>query len=202
MSQVNNFNFTDEELAVATDKHFILVKHDVMRKVSALFGELEREMKKDIAPLDPGNTGANFSAGKIFRGENYERFPYVLLDYPRIFNTRTVFAFRTMFWWGNEFSFTLHLQGEAMDRFRERLKENLPNTSMPGTYICVHESPWQYHFNPDNYVLLEDVLKEQKLDALLSRSFVKLSRKLSIDQFSNVIAEGKMTLNGFLKLIV
>ena len=51
------------------------------------------------------------STPKIAKGENYLQLPYVLLDYPRCFDKENIFAIRTMFWWGNFFSITLHLSG-------------------------------------------------------------------------------------------
>ena len=62
--------------------------------------------------------------GKIFRGENYRQLPYLVLDYPKHFSKESVLAFRTMLWWGNFFSCTLHLQGKALDERRSSLIQN------------------------------------------------------------------------------
>lgn len=201
MTQVNNFNLTGEELKLAKDQSFILTKLEVIRKVSELFGQLERELKSNIAEFELEKTGANVSAGKIFRGENYQQFPYVLLDYPRIFNTQTVFAFRSMFWWGNEFSFTLHLQGEAWQLYKENVLRNLKESADEEIYCCINDTPWKYHFNPDNYELLSALKSGSKIDQLAEKPFLKVSKRLSIDQFSDVLSFGKKTMNEFFLLL-
>lgn len=201
MSQVNKFHWTEEERQLAGSKAFILTKHSIVRKVSDLFGELERELKAIIADYELEATGANVSAGKIFRGENYRLFPYVLLDYPRIFNTSTIFAFRSMFWWGNEFSFTLHLQGEALERLRVKLEENIDRLSGQSVYFCIADGPWQYHFEQDNYRRLDEMdLKEVK-EWIRTKPFVKFSRSLPLDQMDDVLLTGKNTMKLFLEML-
>ncbi|HQW24051.1 MAG TPA: hypothetical protein PLI47_12175, partial [Bacteroidia bacterium] len=59
-----------------------------------LFGQLEVELKKVVSASGLQVDNLNVSSGKIFRGENYRGFPYVLLDCPRLFNRESVFAFR------------------------------------------------------------------------------------------------------------
>jgi hypothetical protein len=202
MSQVSNFRFTEEELTLAQDRTFIQIKLEVIRKVSELFGELERVLKNDIAGSGiKFSEGINVSAGKIFRGENYQSFPYVLLDYPRQFNTRSVLAFRTMFWWGNEFSFSLHLQGEEWERYRSSVMQNLNSIPDEGIYCCINESPWQYHFRADNYVPLRELKKNNELMRLEGKQFIKISKKLPIDRHEEVIDFGRATLKQFLSLL-
>ena len=101
----------------------------------------------------------NIESPKIFKGENYRQLPYIVLDYPRHFSTDRVFAFRSMFWWGKEFSFTLHLQGKAWEYYRNRVAERMGMLTGNDFYCCVNNSPWQYYFENDNYVVLDELLK-------------------------------------------
>jgi hypothetical protein len=82
-----------------------------------------------------------------------------------------------MFWWGNYFSCTLHLQGKQLDSFRQKLFDNLTRYVNEGVYICVNESPWEYHFEPDNYrrLTLDDKEFMQKC------GFLKLSKRIELE---------------------
>lgn len=200
MLQVNKIHWTEEELKVAGNTTFILTKHAVIRKVSDQFGVLERELKAIIGNYDLSHTKANVSAGKIFRGENYRLFPYVLLDFPRTFNTSTVFAFRSMFWWGHEFSFTLHLQGEALELFREKILLNIEKLKNNGVWICVSETPWQYHFERTNYCPLEEFDTQALERVIRDKNFLKLSRKLPVEEFDSIPEKGVETMKLFFQL--
>ncbi len=200
MVQVNKIGFTTEELGVVTDRSFVLLKHAAIKKITDGFGELERNLKKDIGQFDLPVEGLNTSTGKIFKGENYQLFPYVLLDYPRLFNTKSIFAFRTMFWWGHEFSFTIHVQGEALSYYRPRMEKNIDQLMNQSVYYCVNENPWHYHFGTDNYLPIEEILNEHSAIPE-SKSFIKLSRKLPIDQFDLVYEYGKETMELFFSVL-
>jgi hypothetical protein len=174
--QDTKLGLSEEELKAITDTTFFLLKHSATKKIMELYGGLEKEMKDKFSRYKFDVKNLNASSGKIFRGENYRLFPYILLDYPRLFNVNSVFAFRTMFWWGNEFSFTLHLQGEALDQYRNLLREKFELLLNKEVYICVNDTPWQYHFGNDNYILLDDA--GSKMNELLDNTFIKLCRKI------------------------
>jgi hypothetical protein len=180
------------------DQHFFLLKHAATLKIIGRFGLLEQELKKKFENTRLAASGISFLAGKIFRGENYRQFPYIVLDYPRLFSTKSIFAFRTMFWWGHEFSFTLHLQGEALRQYRQEILDNFDILKGNEVYYCVHNSPWHYHFGADNYRLLDG---ESERAGITSRSFIKLSRKIPVSAHDNLIPEGLATFSLFLKLL-
>ncbi|MBK8362435.1 MAG: hypothetical protein IPL24_01785 [Bacteroidetes bacterium] len=200
--QDNILNFSNEEMQVLVDKKFFELKHSSTAKMIELFGMLEVELKSVFSEAALNVEGLNSSSGKIFRGENYKLFPYVLLDCPRMFNKQSVFAFRSMFWWGNEFTFTLHIQGNAWEYFKPKLIRNLERLTESDIYFCVNESPWQYHLGTDNYLLLNSQKNlELALQILSAKDFVKLTRKLSISEYKSVIQVGKETLKLFLGLL-
>src|ERR1035437_2728368 len=107
--------FTPTELETIYNKKFFLVKASATGKIELLFTEVRDEIKSVIAKENmvlPKEVDAQ--TGKLFRGENYLYLPYLVLDYPKNFSKESIFSFRTMLWWGNFFSFTLHLQGKAL----------------------------------------------------------------------------------------
>ena len=192
-------DFTDRELTAIQDQEFFLIKSSATKKVIDLFGKMELELKSPVAQFDPGIQELNRTTGKIFRGENYKLYPYVVLDYPKLFSVQSVFAFRTMFWWGHEFSFTLHLQGNALDRFRATLLSNLNLLTGNQVYYCINDSPWHYSYSDTNYRNLEDV-KEIKQD-IERRRFVKLSRRLPLTHYAEAVNYCVATFRLFLSAI-
>jgi hypothetical protein len=197
--QVNNFNFSQEEVTAINERAFFLVKNSATKKVMELFGAIESEMKLWIRGNDFDIADLNISSGKIFRGENYKLFPYILLDYPRLFSKESIFSFRTMFWWGHEFSFTLHMEGAALDKNRNSLIKNIETLKDKNVFFCIHDSPWQYDFSKENYLPLEDI--ENIIQLLNEKSFIKISRKLPSSFHEEVFKFSLETFQLFLSLI-
>ena len=193
--------FSNEELEAIKDRNFFELKHSSTKKIVDLFGELEKELKAIASENDLNVEALNVSNGKIFRGENYNLYPYVLLDYPRLFTTESIFAFRTMFWWGSGFNFTLHLQGKALDKFRNKLVNDIESLIGKDVYYCVGKTPWQYHYEEDNYVLLSENTIDDITMMNSQNEFVKLSRRLDIDHFSMLKEKGIETYKMFYSLL-
>jgi hypothetical protein len=196
--QFTKLKFSEQESAALAEKDFFLVKNSATKKIIALFGEIEKTLKADFPGFDIDFPGLNSSAGKIFRGENYLLFPYVMLDYPRLFSTSSVFAFRTMFWWGHEFSFTLHLQGEAFDTYSRSIIENMDQLKERDIYYCVNNTPWQYTFDDENYRPVEEATGDE---VYLTKKFIKLSRKISVERHDDVAEYCRETFRLFMGLL-
>jgi len=131
--------------------------------------------------------------GKISRGENYRKLPYLILDYPRKFGPDSIFAFRVMFWWGNHFSATLHLDGKDLESYRIPFLKNYSRLFDKGFFICVNKDPFEYHFGEDNYQSLEQA-DPDKIDGIVKRgTFLKLSRKLAIREWEKLPAYSRET---------
>lgn len=169
--------FTPTELSTLHNTRFFEVKASATQKIEQLLAEVRDEIKDEIK-----KNGLTFPNevdsvnGKIFRGENYRGLPYLVLDYPKHFSKNYVMAFRTMFWWGNFFSFTLHLQGKALELFTPKIQQ----LKKKKVYLCINNTPWQYHYNKDNYVLLDDLSETEIKKLILEKGFLKLSRKLPL----------------------
>jgi hypothetical protein len=202
MAQGTKITFSEAELDAILHPDFFYTKHAAMQKVMELLSETERILREIIVKHPSFAEHTNIDSPKIFRGENYRKLPYMVLDYPRRFSTETIFAFRTMFWWGKEFSFTLHLQHAALEHFRNSIIKNISELAGNQFYYSVHKTPWEYYFEPDNYRPLDDMLKEPDFkNELQSAAFVKLSRKIPIGDFENVSSYAGETLIVLLKLL-
>ncbi|MGM0581804.1 MAG: hypothetical protein ACQETL_14045 [Bacteroidota bacterium] len=173
--------FTTQELDLASDPTILLIKYRMMEKVWDFLEEMQVDIRKE---LDPFNgklpKELNLAHGKISKGENYKRLPYMMLDFPAFFTKNDILAFRTMFYWGNFISSTFHLQGRFVQKYGMVLIENFMN--FKGIYFCVNNSPWEYDYKSNNYVPLNEVSSEEIEDHLQNTDFIKLSIKFPVEE--------------------
>jgi hypothetical protein len=206
MVQDTKLSLKDEELAAIENSRFFVVKHDASQKILYLLGELEKELMEIISsfPFLSKEELQLKDKGKIFRGENYRLMPYLILDCPRVFNTESVFAFRSMFRWGNEFSFTLHLQGNALETFRRKIQLGVSSLERQDFFICVNDTPWEYTFDEMNYMPLDKMVRDKKeeLEQMISeKKFIKFSRKLELKEYNHVGAFGVETFRKVMEIL-
>lgn len=174
---------TEEELQLVYDQKFLLTKISIKSKIQALLDDT----RKSLAQVDglgelPFLSKSILLKGKISKGENYQGLPYQVLDFPGLLSAENIFAFRTMFWWGNFFSITLHLQGIPLEHFRKKASKNHGLLMDQQVYIGVGKSPWEYHYEKDNYELLSN----ENIHLFETHPFLKLSKKIELDQWKNV----------------
>jgi hypothetical protein len=187
--------FTDKELQIIRDREFLLTKSVAISKTHELLVGVQSELRKSVHESDLKSIiGKNQLSGKISKGENYRRLPYMVLDYPAIFSKEDIFAYRTMFWWGNFFSCTLHLQGSFLLRYRKHLSANIEQLASRDTFICVNSSPWEYHYEADNYKLLQ----LSDLDVMNRHPFLKISKRIELKDWKNLPIEA----NKFIKVLL
>lgn len=186
------------QLEVLKDTRFFDTKREVVHIISAHFHDLQLALT-ETWKSSPFRERYASPAPKIFKGENYKNYPYVNMDFPRVFSTDSIFAFRSMFWWGNHFSFTLHLQGEAYNDMAGNLAAHAHRLQGKGYFQCVNDSPWEYHFGRDNYQPIEEVSAAGKINADPDhKSFIKISRRLELDDYQTIVAFGTETFRELL----
>lgn len=203
--QRNEIPFTEAENAILQNHTFLPLKQRAMDNIVSLMAAL----REGIDQVWEGH-GQNWTipcppdSVKISKGENYRQLPYVILDYPRKFARDDVFAFRSMFWWGHFFSYTLHIQGHTLEKLRPMLLEKLPNNKdrYGDVHLCVASTPWQYHYGPHNYQLLQHLSTDAIETLLKTHDFVKLSgwRPVSAPQ-AEVIKAGRHYFKQFMELL-
>ena len=140
---------------------------------------------------------SKFKTSKISRGENYRGLPYLVLDYPAVFSAEDTFAFRTMFWWGNFFSCTLHLQGKPLDLYRDLVIDNIGHLVNYDIFLCINQSPWEYHYEVDNYKLLS----VDDLDFIKESQFLKLNKKFDLGSWKSLPSEANRFLVQLLDIL-
>ena len=183
MSDKTKLTLSEDELAVAQDRHFILTKTRVIEKAAALFNCLLPGLNDTLRPVLHQNDIPGDGLPKISKGENYNGFPYVIMDHPALFGKKDVFAVRTMFWWGNFFSITLHISGGFKTAFEERIIENVLQEDF---FISTGDAEWQHHFGPDNFIPFGEVTQQQ-LTQIMSKNFLKVALKFDLNNWNNML---------------
>lgn len=189
MPDETKITLSAEELLIVEDSNWVLTKQQIIKKVyelfnaqvptiDQLFGNINDQLPADLLSTMP----------KISRGENYLNLPYVILDYPSVFNKENIFAFRTMFWWGNFFSITLHLSGHYKELYQQAIGNNIQKKVEGGYYICVNDKAWEHHFDAVNYVPAASFNAEELNSHLKREEFLKIAVKIDLSQWNDLQA--------------
>jgi hypothetical protein len=175
---------SDDELQLVTNTSWILTKRKIIDKVNGLLGDIAEKQKQVIENEKAWLPEAVvLSTPKIAKGENYLQLPYLLLDYPRCFDAVDVFAIRTMFWWGNFFSITLHLSGKYKENFQQKIVDNI-DAAKQDFFICTHENQWLHHFEADNYIAVKQLSGKALTDIVHKKQFIKLAIKFPLQPWA------------------
>jgi hypothetical protein len=179
-----NLQLSAEEMRLVTDPGIILTKNSVMSKVVAMMAALSAEWRAPApAPADvfPGGEAPAAWEPKISKGENYKGLPWVMLDYPRIFGKEDMLAIRTMFWWGQAFSMTLHLKGKYMRLFVPVILRRREELAAAGFRAGISEEEWDHAHTEATYRSLEE-------DIPAGQSFFKISACCGLEQWNEAPA--------------
>jgi len=181
-----------------TDTDFLLAKRVITDKLYQLLHEFTNVLKS--SPVHQSFSfpaGADWQTGKISRGENYKGLPYVILDFPKLFEKENIFAFRTMFWWGNYLSFTLHLKGEPLEQYRNSIVRNLSKIRKREVLLCSGQDEWEHDLDNGNFNRLE----KKSATILQNKDFIKLSVKMKLSEHSLLLKKGLETYELFLGIL-
>jgi hypothetical protein len=173
---------SDDEFAVLLDKNFLIQKNSISKSIQRMLAFIEGEIKEEIKKCSfPFPDDTFLKSGKISKGENYRGLPYFVLDYPRLFKDTDIFTFRTMLRWGHEFSCTLHLSGNSLKYIDDEVFSKLKQ--LEDSYFCISSSPWEYHYESDNYILVSKLTVEVMKNHIEQHHFVKISRCISLNSW-------------------
>ncbi len=201
MSSPAKITLSAQELQLVTNTEWILTKRGIMEKAGILFGGLSAAMKVILEKEKEGLPLAVLvSEPKISKGENYRQLPYLMLDHPRCFEKENIFAIRTMFWWGNFFSITLHVSGSYKKTVQESLVKNIPALQQH-YFIGINEDPWQHHFEKDNYTTAAG-MEAGALKALLTEQhYIKIARKFSLKDWRKISGMLERSFSEMIQLV-
>lgn len=181
--------FEKEEIELLVHPEFFLLKKRLGVKINDLLTLcipfIQKELERNSFYL-PHNLLA--STPKISKGENYLSFPWQILDYPRNFGKEHTFALRTLCWFGNGISLSLHLSGEYAKKYIDVIAANLSMLAKNHFYICIHSDPFQHHFEEDNIIPCSDFINDgSSLHWLLeNNNFIKIVKLFSFDEIDSL----------------
>ena len=179
-------HLSQEELELVQNPEWLLTKNRIIRKVYDMFGLLIDDIKT-LSHNYPVFFPEIFAVSpKISKGENYLGLPYVMLDYPRCFGMVDTCAIRTMFWWGNFFSVTLHLKGKYKSALLPSLQKNFNVLADHNFFISINEDEWRHDFLLDNYA---PILKGEATTLsgnLGEREFCKVAAKVGLHDWKDI----------------
>ncbi len=190
MSDTTKVTLSDGELALAAEMNFILTKRKIIDTAAMLFNSQLPALNAIFANKLQQFDTIKARNPKITKGENYNGFPYVIMDYPASFEKDNIFALRTMFWWGNFFSITLHLSGKYKLAFEQNILKGQSDDSR--LYLAVGDSEWQHHFGEDNYLAISKIPNEA-LPIIRDKHFIKIALKYELHHWNmmqSVLPEG------------
>jgi hypothetical protein len=177
---------SQKEMELITNADWILTKNAILQKINELLGSLlekqQRYLETNLIRL-PAELFK--TSPKISKGENYKGLPYLILDYPRYFDQENICAIRTMFWWGNFFSITLHLSGMYKKRAEQKIISSYEVLKKDGCYCCVNDNQWEHHFESSNYKPLTEISPTGFKESISNNHFIKLANKISLQSLEN-----------------
>lgn len=193
---------SSKEMELVTNADWILTKNGILQKTKELLETVLQEQQIIAATYKTRLPAEIFQVSpKISKGENYKGLPYLVLDFPRHFDKENIFAIRTMFWWGNFFSMTLHLSGSYKQQFEEKIFASFSVLREQEFFLCTNDDEWEHHFEPDNYLSLEDMSQKQLPAHTRQKRFLKLARKIPVEKWSEAAVLLPLQFNGLLRLL-
>lgn len=172
------------EMELVNNANLILTKNAILQKVMQLLGGVQERQGLILRRHEAGLPAESLaSSPKISKGEYYRGLPYLVLDYPRVFEKENIFVIRSMFWWGNFFSITLHLSGKYKNLFAGQINQQQERFRLNEFYLSNSEDQWQHHFEPGNYTSLKEIGTEQFRQMNTNRSFIKLASKIPLTEW-------------------
>ncbi len=181
MAEKTKIQLLPAEMELVSSPDIILTKNAILQKIK-LFLEgiqiVQLEILKDYSSLLPEEVLK--VSPKISRGENYKGLPWLVLDNPRHFQHNNIFAVRTMFWWGNFFTITLHLSGRYKSNLLKKLLSHGPILAGHDVYIYTGDQEWEHDVDPASYKKISAFNNVQLEKVFLDNNFLKLAMKFPI----------------------
>jgi len=186
--------FLPAELELVSSPDIILTKNAILQKIKSFLEELQQKQQAILQeysshlPEEPLKISP-----KISRGENYKGLPWLVLDNPRYFQHNNIFAIRTMFWWGNFFSITLHASGNNKTELLKKIAGHFSLLGENFFYIYTGEKEWEHDMDPNSYKRILSLNKNELENVITENNFLKLAVKFPIDSLEAI--EDKLLRN-------
>ena len=174
--EVSKIHLSTAETELMQNADIILTKNRVLEKMKTLLEEVQEKQTALIEKYGSINKSGIFNIPpKISRGENYLGLPYLILDYPRHSTQNSFFFIRTMFWWGNFFSCTLHVARES----KQQCESNIVGSyaALKDYYIATIDDEWVHHLQESDYKEINSLTEDEFAAACKRFDFIKIAYK-------------------------
>jgi hypothetical protein len=176
-----------KEKELVCNKEMILTKNKILRKITLLLETLTEQHRRILCSFSGKISDDLLSINpKISKGENYNGLPWRVMDHPGIFNKEGVCAIRTLFWWGNFFSVTLHLSGVYKKKYESSILSSYSALQKKKILCCINTDQWQHHLEKDNYILVNKMGKKNFNEAIRKNEFIKLAKKIPLKKWKSI----------------
>jgi len=181
---------SEDELLLMQNSDWILTKNSIIEKISRGFINLADQMQETViaSQLLADKSITPFSP-KISKGEKYLGLPYIILDYPRIFGKKDILAIRTLFWWGNYCSITLHVKGVWREVVLRNVTSHLHQLYRNTLYMSFSGNEWSHDLLDTDYIKLDQRFGEETLHKMKEAPFLKIAAKIEIGPWIVMEAE-------------
>ncbi|MFO0415353.1 MAG: hypothetical protein ACK50E_06835 [Bacteroidota bacterium] len=167
------------ERKLISDPEWILAKNEVIQKVSSLFGELSGQFNSNPLTLQLPEEVRSIPP-KISKGEQYKGLPYLMLDYPRFFETEHVFAIRSFFWWGHFFSSTLHLKGRYSKMYAPEIVKMIKSKTSVEWMINYSEEEWIHDIEEKEHWVKANTIRQDEIEG---KNLIKIAALLPVEKW-------------------
>ncbi|MCX2742304.1 hypothetical protein OO013_00430 [Mangrovivirga sp. M17] len=179
-----SLNLSENEIKCLKEVEFWRLSKEVNKKLEVFLYDIQHEYEAILN--DSSNQNIQFlssSHRKVSKGNNYKGLPYLVLDYPAIFDRKNIFTIRTMIWWGKFISLHLILKGKPLNDLKSAIKSKKSFLSDKNFYFCIDKTPWNHDFSPDKHIQYE-VLTDEIFDKQ-SENFIKTGKYCDVIGFED-----------------
>ncbi|MEZ4687129.1 MAG: hypothetical protein R3B47_13990 [Bacteroidia bacterium] len=178
------------EISLFHDRTVMPLKSSILAKMEHLLDQLREVIAESVAPIAPSFPPEfDMKNGKITRGENYNSYPYRVLDMPRAFHGPDIFTFRCVVLWSFPLGFHLILGG----RYKALLEEKIyqaASTYPDGLMLSTQSDPWKWEFNPEEYLKAKVLSEESVRQVARESALLKISFFMPLEQYLDIPVTG------------
>ncbi len=182
----HRLEFTDQESIFLKDVDFLLTKGNIIQRLVANFSHIGNILEENINFNSIPSLSTKKFSSKVSRGENYKGLPYVVLDHPAFFSKNEIFALRTIFWWGNNFSTHFLLKGKCLENCKVSLTKSHTILSTANTLIDLSGDLWNHDTKSAGYQKIKEISSHNFAKIINDHSSVKISWELPLDNWSDL----------------
>jgi hypothetical protein len=183
----SKIHLSPAETELLLNAEIILTKNRVLQKIKSLLEEVQNEQLAFTLNCNLNNTPPFLISPKVSKGEYYLGLPYIILDYPRMASANDFFFIRSMFWWGNYFSSTLHLSGRYKSAYKEKI--STAYHLLQDFYIGVNADQWMHHFENDNYKKIASIGQTEFVRHCMDFDHIKIAARLPLEKWKDAREE-------------